>query len=34
MPLINPDKIGLGLLKIFALEFISLAIIVIVLLSF
>jgi hypothetical protein len=34
MPLINPDKIGLGLLKIFAVEFIALVIILIVLLSF
>lgn len=32
MPLINPDKIGVGLVKIFAVEFIALAIIVTLLL--
>jgi hypothetical protein len=33
MPLINPEKIGLGLLKIFAIEFAALAIVIVVLLS-
>jgi len=34
MPLINPDKIGLGLLRIFVIELIVLAIVVIALLVF
>jgi hypothetical protein len=34
MPLINPNKIGIGMLKIFAVEFIVLAIVIIALLSF
>jgi len=34
MPLLNPDKIGLGLLKIFVIEFIAIAIVVVALLSF
>jgi len=34
MPLINPDKIGLGLLKIFIVEFIALGVVIIALLSF
>jgi len=33
MPLINPDKIGLGLLRIFLIEFIVLAIVIFVLLA-
>jgi len=33
MPLINPEKIGLGLLKIFFVEFLVLGIIIAVLLS-
>jgi hypothetical protein len=31
MPLINPDKIGVGLLKIFIVEFLVLALIIIAL---
>jgi len=34
MPLINPDKIGIGLLKIFIVEFIALAAVITALLSF
>jgi len=34
MPIINPDKIGAGLVKIFAIEFIVLAIVLVALLSF
>jgi hypothetical protein len=33
MPLINPDRIGVGLLKIFIVEFIVLAIVIIALRS-
>ena len=33
MPLINPDKIGVGLAKIFAIEFVVLAIVIVVLLA-
>ncbi len=33
MPLINPDKIGVGLVKIFAIEFVALAIVVVILLA-
>jgi len=34
MPLINSDKIGLGLLKIFVIEFIVLGIVIVALVSF
>lgn len=34
MPLINPDKIGLGLIKIFALEIMAVVVIAIILISF
>jgi hypothetical protein len=34
MALLNPDKIGIGFVKIFAVEFIALAIVIIALLSF
>jgi len=34
MPLINPDKIGLGLLKIFAVEFLVLTLVIIALFAF
>jgi len=34
MPFLNPDKLGIGLLKLFALLFIALAIVIVVLLSF
>jgi hypothetical protein len=34
MPIFNPDKLGVSLLKIFAVLFIALAIVIIVLLSF
>jgi len=34
MPLINPDKIGTGLIKIFVIEFIALVILIIALRSF
>lgn len=33
MPLINPDKIGLGLLKIFIIEFVVLGIVITALVS-
>ena len=33
MPLINPEKIGLGLLKIFLIEFLVLGLIIVALLS-
>lgn len=33
MAILNPDKIGVGLMKIFAVEFIALAIIVTLLLA-
>jgi|GEM_PF-2055387 len=33
MPLINPDKIGVDLLKIFAIEFAVLALVIVVLLA-
>jgi hypothetical protein len=33
MPLINPDKIGTGFLKIYAVLFIALAAVIIILLS-
>ncbi len=34
MPLFNPEKLGISLLKIFAVLFIALAIVIIILLSF
>lgn len=34
MPLINPDKIGLGLIKIFALEILALIVVSVILISF
>jgi hypothetical protein len=33
MPIINPDKIGVGMVKIFAIEFVVLAIVTLVLLA-